>query len=251
MMAISDQIENYGTKEIVLSNGKRLCYLIPCANCKNLHYKAQCEIIKGLRRNKRFFCSSKCHSEYHTTKQKVVCANCGIDFLKLISQITKTKNNFCSKSCAATFNNKNKKFGTRRSKFEKLTEEMLATEYPGLTFFCNQKDIIGSELDFYFPTLNLAIQMQGPLHYQPIYGQEKFDRIRQMDEEKRAACLQRGIKLVELDCSKDKYLNKKVIEERLSQVKQILAEDADPDSDTLTSTTSFPGLLGSQPIHLP
>ena len=52
---------------------------------------------------------------------------------------------------------------------------MLLTEYSDLTFSCNQKEIIGSELDFYFPTLKLAIQINGPLHYYPIYGKKKLD----------------------------------------------------------------------------
>jgi hypothetical protein len=221
---IAEQITVHGTKEIELNNGKRLCYLIICDNCGELHYKAQCEILRGLRRNKKFFCSRECDSKHQTTKQEVACANCGINFLKIPSQIAKTKNNFCSKSCAATFNNKNKKFGTRRSKLENLIEAMLVAEYSDILFSCNQKSAIGSELDFYFPTLKLAIQINGPLHYQPIYGQKKLDQIQRMDAEKRLACQAHNIRLIELDCSEDKYLNTKKIEERLSQIKIILEE---------------------------
>jgi len=239
---ISKQIKVYGTKEMMVGVQNRLCYLIACENCGTPHYKAQCEVIKGLNRNKRFFCSQKCQHEYHSTSQNVMCANCGKDFWKLPSQITKSKskNNFCSKSCAATFNNKHKQFGTRRSKIETLIETMLVATYPTLEFQCNQKDTIGSELDFYFPTLKLAIQIQGPLHYQPIYGQAKLDQIQCMDEEKRVACLKQDIRLIELDCSDDKYLNKKKIEERLLQIKTILAEEAVLETDTLASMTSFP-----------
>ena len=237
---ITNQIKTYGTKEIEFNSGKRLCYLIICDNCCEQHYKAQCEILRGLRMHKKFFCCKECNAEYHSTKQNVVCANCAITFQKLPNQIAKTKNNFCSKSCAATFNNKNKKFGTRRSKLEQLIEDMLRIEYPGLSFDCNQKNVIGSELDFYFPNINLAIQINGPLHYQPIYGQKKLDQIRSMDEEKRIACDTRSIKLIEIDCSQDKYLNKKKIEERLSQVRTILAEEDALDAYTLASTTSFP-----------
>lgn len=237
---IVQEIKTYGSKEITLSNGKRLCYLIACDNCGSLHYKAQCEILKGLRRDKKFFCSRECHHKYHSTTQEVKCANCGVSFSKLPSQIAKTNNNFCSKSCAATFNNKHKKFGNRRSKIELLIEQMLLAEYPELLFYCNQKDVIGSELDFYFPSLKLAVQIQGPLHYQPIYGQTKLDQIQSMDKEKRAACQAQNIKLIELDYSNDKYLNKERIEERLSQIKTILAEEAVIETDTLASTTSFP-----------
>lgn len=224
MKTIPDQIKTYGSKEITLNNGKRLCYLIACENCGELHYKAQCEILRGLRKSKKFYCSQKCLFDCQITKQAVVCANCNASFLKLPSQISKTKNNFCSKSCAATFNNKNKKYGTRRSKLENLIEAMLVAEYSDILFSCNQKSAIGSELDFYFPTLKLAIQINGPLHYQPIYGQKKLDQIQRMDAEKRLACQAHNIRLIELDCSEDKYLNKKKIEERLSQIKIILEE---------------------------
>lgn len=209
-------------KEIELSNGKRLCYLIICDNCGTHHYKAQCEILKGLKRNKRFFCSQKCRGEYHSTMKKVVCVNCSIDFMKLPSQIAKSNNNFCSKSCAATFNNKHKTHGNRRSKLEIMIERMLQTEYSSLIFECNAKNVIGSELDFYFPNLKLAIQINGPLHYQPIYGYKKLDQIQKMDNEKRNACKTQDIKLIEIDCSKDKYLNKNKIAERLSQIKTII-----------------------------
>jgi hypothetical protein len=248
---IITQIKTFGTKEIELSNGKRLCYLIFCENCKELHYKPQCEILRGLRRNKKFFCSRECDSQYKVTKQKVECKNCKIIFQKTLSQIAKTKNNFCSKSCAATFNNKNKKFGTRRSKLEKLIEEMLQKEYSNLDFSCNKKDTIGSELDFYFPSLNLAIQINGFLHYQPIYGQKKLDQIKKMDEEKRAACKNLQINLIEIDCSSDKYLNKNKIGERLDQIRKILEEGVDLDSNTLAGTAYFPGTVGPRPIHLP
>lgn len=38
----------------------------------------------------------------------VNCKNCGKEFNKLPSQIKKTKNHFCNRSCSATFNNKGK-----------------------------------------------------------------------------------------------------------------------------------------------
>jgi len=221
---ITDQIKTFGTKEIILGNGKRLCYLIVCDNCGELHYKAKCEILRGLRRTKLFFCSNKCDNEFHITKKEVSCAQCATTFLKLPNQIAKTKNNFCSKSCAATFNNKNKTYGIRRSKLEIAIEKMLKTNYLSLAFDCNGKKIIGSELDFYFPALNLAIQLNGPLHYQPIYGNDKLFQIQKMDEEKRLKCKLQNIKLIEIDVSKDTYLNKKLLEQRLLQIKNILAE---------------------------
>lgn len=221
---ISKHVIIHDEKEIILSNGKRLCYLIACDYCQKLCYKAQCEIIKGITRNNKFFCNQKCHGGYHSTKQNVICLNCQIAFSKRKSQIIKSDKHFCSKSCATTYNNKHKKFGIRRSKMEKLIEEMLLLEYPDLKYLCNDKTIIGSELDFYFPEHKLAIQINGIVHYKPIYGQIKFDQISNLDIEKRIFCEKQNIKLFEIDCSQDHYLNKKIISERLSQIKHILAE---------------------------
>ena len=43
----------------------------------------------------------------------VLCKNCGAEFDKKPNQIRKTNNNFCSKSCAAIYNNK--KYPKRKS----------------------------------------------------------------------------------------------------------------------------------------
>ena len=38
-------------------------------------------------------------------KSKVICKNCGIEFEKRNTEIRRSKNHFCSRSCAATYNN--------------------------------------------------------------------------------------------------------------------------------------------------
>ena len=53
---------------------------------------------------------------------KVSCKQCSIIFNKSSAEINKTKNNFCSRSCAATYNNshnKNRKFGPKKAVFWK------------------------------------------------------------------------------------------------------------------------------------
>lgn len=227
---IKKEVKTYGSATVEINGRKRFCWRVKCDWCNQIFYKEQSEILRGIRNNKKFYCSRECSHTSTKTKENVSCANCGISFLKLVNQILKTKNNFCSKSCAATFNNKHKKYGTRRSKMEVLIEEMLKTDFPDLKFKANAKDEIGSELDFYFPDLKLAIQINGIFHYMPIYGQEKLDSIRRLDKEKRKLCKKIGIKLVEINCSKDKYLNKKKIASRLEQVKTILFTYAKPQT---------------------
>ena len=105
---------------------------------------------------------------------------------------------------------------------------MIHESFPNLNLKPNDKITIGSELDLYFPDLKIAIQLNGPLHFLAIYGEQKLLRIKELDEEKRNICNDKNIKLYEIDCSKDKYLNKKIIEQRLSEIKQIIIDNLLP-----------------------
>ena len=95
---------------------------------------------------------------------------------------------FCSSSCAAKYNNAHKTYGTRRSKLEAYLESQLRSEFPQLELICNGKNAIGSELDFYFPQLRLAIELNGILHYEPIYGADRLERTQANDQQKGISC---------------------------------------------------------------
>lgn len=103
----------------------------------------------------------------------VPCKNCKKLFQKAQSQINQTKNNFCSSSCAATYNNTHKTTGTRRSKLEVWLETKLPEIYLNQEFHFNGKDTINSELDIYLPKLSLAFELNGIYHYEPIHGPKK------------------------------------------------------------------------------
>lgn len=223
---ILQNITTYETKELIISGRKRLCYLIKCEQCSILHYKEEHELTRGLRRNKIFFCSEKCRSDYYSTSLEMNCTNCNKQFNITPSQLAKSKsgNTFCSKSCAATYNNRHKKFGTRRSKLEHYIEEQINLKYPTLKMECNSISIIGSELDFYFPELQIAIQINGIFHFRPIYGQERLEKIQKLDIEKRIKCDEFAIKLYEIDCSADNCFNDKTASLRWEQVINILEE---------------------------
>ncbi len=134
----------------------------------------------------------------------VCCAECSKEFIKSVSEIHKSKtgNNFCSSSCAASFNNKNKRFGTRRSKFEIYVEQQLSTMYPNLTVEYNGKSAIGAELDVYIKELSLAIEIDGIFHFKPIYGEDKLKRIQILDKKKDDACTKLNINLIRIDVSR-------------------------------------------------
>ena len=87
---------------------------------------------------------------------------------------------------------------------------------------CNQKDVINSELDFYFPELKLAVELNGIFHYEPIYGEEKLSQIQNNDTRKFQACLERGIELCIVDSSKCKYLKQSAKDEFYNIFKSLL-----------------------------
>jgi hypothetical protein len=151
------------------------------------------------------FCSKKCRGQFNKKEQKVNCLNCQSTFIKGNNQLIKTKNNFCSRSCSATYNNKNKNHGTRRSKLEIWLEEQLTMLYPNLPIDFNKKDTIGSELDIYIPSLNLAFELNGIFHYEPIYGVNKLNQIQENDISKSKTCHDLKIDLCIIDTSQQKY----------------------------------------------
>jgi hypothetical protein len=147
----------------------------------------------------------KCRIISKTTKQLVNCKNCNFKFYKTLNQIKITKNHFCSRSCAGTYNNTHKTYGTRRSKLEIYLEEQLTLSYPNLKIDFNKKDAINSELDIYIPSLKLGFELNGIYHYEPIHGQDKLSKIQNNDERKFQACLENNIELVLIDSSGLKY----------------------------------------------
>jgi len=176
---------------------------VKCEQCGIEFYKKPNE----QRRTKSNFCSHKCLGNFRNKTQEVVCKHCQKQFLKANSEINKTPNNFCSKSCAASYNNTHKTYGTRRAKLEVFLEEQIKEHYPELELICNQKTAIESELDFYFPQLRFAIELNGITHYEPIYGADKFEKIQNNDKRKVIACYEKGIELAVVGTSSCSYLS--------------------------------------------
>lgn len=151
------------------------------------------------------YCSQPCLWEARTTKIKFNCTQCNIQFKKRASDVKKTKNHFCSHSCSATYQNTHKKYGTRRSKLEVWIEDKLNELYPKIEIKFNDKETINSELDIYIPSLNIAFELNGIFHYEPIYGESKLTQIKNNDTRKFQACIEKGIELCILDTSSLSY----------------------------------------------
>lgn len=172
--------------------------------------------------NARIFCSRKCFGKSLITLQDVNCLQCNKSFQKEKNQVIRFPNHFCSHSCAATYHNTHKTKGTRRSKLEKWLEEQLIKLYPDLEKLFNKRETINSELDIHIPSLNLAFELNGIFHYEPIFGSERLASIKNNDNRKFQACLEKSIELVIIDTSKQKYFKEKTAQEYLDIITNII-----------------------------
>lgn len=229
---------------IILTRMKKTIECI-CENCQKTFSKELRRIKdqekKGWRSGR--FCSGKCRDEHlsisRATSVSCLCQTCNQSFLRIPSQKSKSKSGyvFCSKSCAATYNNTHKTHGTRRSKLEAYLESQFRSEFPSLELICNSKEAIGSELDFYFPQLRLAIELNGIFHYEPIYGADKLERIQSNDQQKGIACNAAGIELCVIDASGFTHVTSTIKERYWIIVRNLVAPLVGRAGDTIVQVS--------------
>ena len=179
------------------------------------------EVIENKNTNIKY-CSKKCRA---TGKKIHICVCCGC---KNNFYSERKTSKFCSNSCKSKnlklYEYAHKKSGRSRSKIELFLENKLTHDFPELEIVYNTKNIIGLELDIYIPNLKIAIELNGILHYEPIYGHDKFEKIKERDKQKMIICYNSGIELIVINLGK-KGLSKAQKNEIYDEIYTIISKN--------------------------
>ena len=186
---------------------------LECLHCKSTFRQTKNNIQWALKRTKKtgynylLYCSKNCKSNSEIDRITLICGNCTVPIFVTKTTIKKSKSGkaFCTKSCSAIYNNNHKSKGTTRSKLEFWIESQLKLHYPNLLVEYNRSNMIDAELDIYIPSLNLAFELNGIFHYEPIFGEKKLNSTKNNDKRKFQACLEKNIELCIIDTSTQKY----------------------------------------------
>lgn len=199
---------------------------LECEHCKSQFYRPKNDVQWALKRksaNCLRFCGKMCRNLHSSNRLFFSCKECNISIERTPSS-SKSKYIFCSTSCSAFYYNKHKTWGTSRSKLEKWIESKLKILYPSLVVHYNKNDTINAELDIYIPSLKLAFELNGPFHYEPIFGEEKLKSTQTNDKRKFQACLEHKIELCIIDTSKQRYFKEKTSNEYLCIITNIIEQ---------------------------
>lgn len=181
------------------------------------------------------FCGRSCASQHFgllRRKPKVIrpviiklpkpiikCLTCSKDTLN---------RKYCSGTCRNVMLNKNIKGS--KSKAERYLSELIKRELPDLVFLENDRKILdGLELDFFFPSLGLAIEWNGIFHYEPIHSKDALTRVMLKDNSKIEKCKSLGIELIVV-CDRTSHMKfiAETCQSLISQLKTIIGKGQIP-----------------------
>ena len=79
---------------------------VRCKNCNRTFYRPTGRFNEAIKSGWNQYCSRKCELKHKTKRQFFKCENCGKNFERTLKSIS--PHNYCSQSCAAIINNKNR-----------------------------------------------------------------------------------------------------------------------------------------------
>ena len=170
----------------------------------------------------RDFCTRECLTKSQQSGVIKKCGSCKKDIYIRNALANQSRNRFCSLACSATYTNTHKSHGCSRSKLERWVENQLSIIYPNLEIHYNRRDAINSELDIFLPSLNLAFELNGIFHYEPIFSTERLIKSQNNDLRKMQACLECGIELCVIDTSHQKYFKPDTSQKYLEIISSII-----------------------------
>lgn len=158
---------------------------LTCHNCKTEFIRSNYDIKQS---NRHHFCSRKCSKTARgiTVIVNVKCTNCQKDIQRNANKVKDNKYYFCSRSCQAIYGNKtfnrSTRFGINKSRAESKMVEIIKKDFPNLEIRENDRTILnGLELDLYIPEKNIGIELNGPCHYIPIFGEKELSKTKNKD----------------------------------------------------------------------
>jgi hypothetical protein len=184
---------------------------LQCFNCNEEFLIEKYRVQRALERGTGKYCSQTCARHARRTSQEVLCVNCQTIFRKHGGELKRTSKHFCSRSCAARYNNRHKNLGVgRRSKAEDYLISLIRRDFPSLEIIQNSRALLpsGLEVDILIPQSKLAIELNGPVHYFPLFGKQKLARIQAADISKQIEIETMSYNLLVIDISKTGYFKK-------------------------------------------
>lgn len=192
-----------------------------CDYCKKNFNRPLKVHNQNLKLYKNLFCSLACQNLHRRERIQTNCGFCNKLIETTSGELKKSKSgkSFCNRSHAASYNVKLKR-KSRRSKIEIKFFNSLVKEFPNLDILPNDKTMLdGLEVDVAIPSLKLAIEWNGIVHFKPIYGQTKLDKIQNKDTEKLKLASNKNINLIIIS---DLVSNDKILKQAFQSVKDII-----------------------------
>jgi len=84
--------------------------------------------------------------------------------------------------------------------------------------------------------MRLAFELNGPFHYEPIFGTEQLKYTQNNDKRKFQACIEHNIELCIIDTSQQKYFKPSTAQPYLKIIKDIINSKIFDGSLTVTVT---------------